>query len=110
MATFINACEYPQTTTLLAAILSHAKQGNRVQFLCEPGIGGAVVQRLRVALSRSRKRNLARGKKIDEFTLHHSIFKYTTLDGKRHDSIVVWTIKTHHHIHREILDDLLERN
>jgi len=80
-----------------------------VQFLTDASLGPAVVQRLRVALSRSRKRHEAKGSKVAEFTLCHAIYPYTK-NGKRHDCIVMWTEKTHHHIEREILDDLLERH
>lgn len=98
-----------KTTPLLVEILRHCKQGEQVQFLCDPGAGDAVVQRLRVALSRSRKRNEARGKKVDLFTLHDSIYPHTDLQGKRHDCVVMWIHKTEQHRDRELLDDLLER-
>ena len=98
-----------KTTPLLVEILRQCKQGHRVQFLCDAGSGSAVVQRLRVALSRSRKRNEAAGKKLDLFTMHDSVHPYTTVDGKRHDCVVIWTNKTEQHRDRELLDDLLER-
>lgn len=98
-----------KTTPLLIEILRHTKAGNQVQFLCDPGAGDAVVQRLRVALSRSRKRNEANGKKLDLFTMHDSIYPHTDLSGKRHDCVVIWTSKTEQHRDRELLDDLLER-
>lgn len=99
-----------KTTPLLVEILSHCKNGEQVQFLCDPGAGEAVVQRLRVALSRSRKRNEQRGKKIDVFTMHDSIYPYTDEHGKRHDCVVMWTRKTEQHRDRELLDDLMERS
>lgn len=98
-----------KTTPLLVEILRHTKLGEQVQFLCDPGAGEAVVQRLRVALSRSRKRNEAAGRKLDLFTMHDSIYPYTDLNGKRHDCVVMWTSKTEQHRDRELLDDLLER-
>lgn len=97
-----------KTTHLLAEILIRCKAGERVQFLASAGTGEAVVQRLRVALSRSRKRNEARGRRIEEFTLRHQIYSYTH-SGIRHDAIVMWIEKHQHHVAREILDDLLER-
>lgn len=98
-----------KTTRLLAAILVECKKGNRVQFLCPPSLGDAVVQRLRVALSRSRKRNEAKGRKLDLFTMHDSVYPFTDENGKRHDCVVIWTNKTETHRDLELLDDLLER-
>lgn len=109
MTIWINEEHTKKTTRLLVEILRECKNGNRVQFLCPPGLGNVVVQRLRVALSRSRKRNEAAGKKLDLFTMHDSVYPYTDLEGKRHDCIVIWTNKTEQHRDRELLDDLLER-
>lgn len=109
MAIWIDTKQTPRTTLLLGTVLTHARSGERVKFLVDSGVGPAVVQRLRVALSRSRKRNEARGKKNSEFTLCHSIHPHTE-QGKRFDCIVMWTVKTHHHVERELLDDLLERD
>jgi hypothetical protein len=97
------------TNHLLAAVLSHCKSGERVQFLVEPRVAASVVQRLRVALSRSRNRHKVAGKKIEEFTLRHSIHPYTNRDGKRHSCVVMWVEKQPHHVARELLDDLMER-
>lgn len=99
-----------KTAPLLIEVLSHCKAGEQVQFLTGPGVGKAVVQRLRVMLSRSRKRNLAKGKKVDEFTLHDSIYPFTSESGSRHDCVVMWTAKTELHEQRELLDDLMERS
>lgn len=109
MAIWIDTSGGISTVELLAKVLTHARQGERCKFLVDPGIGSAVVQRLRVALSRSRNRNQARGRKIEEFTLCHTIHPYTS-EGKRRDCIVMWTEKNPHHKRREILDDLLERD
>lgn len=95
------------TNTLLGEILIHAKQGERVMMLTEPGGALKIVTRLRTALSRSRQRNRKAGRKIEEFTLHHSVFPYTQ-DAKRHDCLVMWIERTPRHVLREHLDDLLE--
>jgi len=108
MTIWIDPSKADKTTHLLVEILTHSKAGHRAQFLVSPSAGEAVVQRLRVALSRSRKRNEDSGKKIDEFTLRHEIYPYTQ-EGKRYDCIVMWTEKNQHHVIRETLDDLLER-
>lgn len=109
MAIWIPEEDTRKTTPLLVEILRECKKGNRVQFLCAPGMGDVVVQRLRVALSRSRKRNEAAGKKLDLFTMHDSVHPYTTPEGKRHDCVVIWTVKTEKHQDLQLLDDLLER-
>lgn len=109
MTVWIDQKHTRKTTPLLVEILRHCKEGERVQFLCDPGQGDSVVQRLRVALSRSRKRNEAAGKKLSLFTMHDSVYPYTDLEGKRHDCIVMWISKTEQHRDRELLDDLLER-
>ncbi len=98
------------TNQLLAEVLSHCKSGERVQFLVEPRAAEYVVQRLRVALSRSRNRNKANGRKVDEFTLRHTIYPHTDSAGKRHSCIVMWIEKQQHHIVRELLDDIMERD
>jgi hypothetical protein len=98
------------TNQLLATVLSHCKSGDRVQFLVEPRAAENVVQRLRVALSRSRNRNKAMGRKVDEFTLRHTIYPHTDSEGKRHSCIVMWVEKQQHHIVRELLDDIMERD
>lgn len=97
------------TNRLLAEILSRCSQNERVQFLVEPRAAPFVVQRLRVALSRSRKRNKQHGRKVSEFTLRHTIHPYTD-KGKRHSCIVMWTERQSHHKQRELLDDLMERD
>lgn len=109
MTHFIDTKKIHKTAELLSNVLYICQQGQRVQFLVDSGVGPAVVQRMRVALSRSRKRNESRGRKISEFTLCHEIYPYTDSSGKRHDAIVMWTEKTRRHVIREMLDDLVER-
>lgn len=99
-----------KTNQLLAEILSRCRDDQRVQFLVEPRAASHVVQRLRVALSRSRNRNKRNGHKVVEFTLRHSIHPHTSKDGKRHSCIVMWIVREAHHLHRELLDDLMERD
>lgn len=109
MTHFLDTSEIQKTTDLLAHTLYWCKQGNHVQFLVDPGTGPAVVARMRVALSRSRARNVKNGRKVDEFSMRHNIYPYTSRDGKRHDAIVIWTEKNSYHERRELLDDLVER-
>lgn len=98
------------TNHLLAEILSRCKDDERVQFLVEPRADAHVVQRLRVALSRSRNRNRKYNRKVVEFTLRHSIHPFTDQVGKRHSCIVMWVERQSHHLNRELLDDLMERD
>lgn len=109
MAKWLTDAESKESAILMAEILALARSGDRVQFLVSAGRGGHVVQRLRVALSRSRKRNEKVGKKNALFSVRHSIYPFTQ-DGKRHDCIVMWTEKNLGHTAREILDDVLEPN
>ena len=98
-----------KTNDLLANILIHCRNDQRVQFLVEPRADSHVVQRLRVALSRSRNRNRKQNKPVFEFTLRHSIHPYTQ-DGKRWSCIVMWIERERHHVQREMLDDLMSRD
>lgn len=110
MTVWIGPEHTKKTTPLLVEILRHTKQGEQVQFLADPGSGEAVVQRLRVTLSRSRVRNRARGRKIDMFTMHHSVYPWHDGNGRRHDCVVIWTNKNETHRDLELLDDILERD
>jgi len=97
------------TNRLLAEVLIPCKAGERVQFLVDARAPGLIAQRLRVALTRSRNRHRRAGRPVDEFTLRHDIYPYTK-DGKRFACIVMWIEKDIHHLRRELLDDLMERN
>lgn len=110
MAVWIDTTDKPNTADFLARVLQVGLTGERAKFLVDPGQGMVVVQRLRVALSRSRERNRRRGKKNSEFTLSASTFPYTELSGKRHECVVMWVRRSTTHEHRELLDDLMERN
>jgi len=96
------------TNRLLGEILLATQDGGQVQFLTDPGCENRMVQRLRVALSRSRSRHRNRSSKVQAFTLRHSTYAYTDLSGKRFGCVVMWTERHRHHVTREILDNLLE--
>lgn len=108
MAVWLTDAESKTTDNLMAEVLSLAGETERVQFLVAPGTGGAVVQRMRVALSRSRARQKKRGKNYKEFTLRHDCYPYTTESGKRYDCIVMWIERRRHHRLKEILTDTLK--
>lgn len=109
MTIMIHPTPGTKTKEVLSQILTHALQGEQVQFLVDPMVGPAAVQRLRVELSRSRKRNEARGKKIQVFSLKNSFYPYTDASGKRHTCVVMWIEKRETHQMLEALDDLMER-
>lgn len=98
-----------KTDVLLATILNHALQGNRVRFLVERRGDVRVMQRLRTALSRSRDRNRRAGNPITEFTMKSESFPFTDSSGKQHTCLVVWVEKNKFHVNRELLDDVMER-
>lgn len=90
-------------------ILAECHKGNQVQFLVTPGAGLKVVQRLRSALTRSRNRNRLAGRRISQFTLRHSVYPYHTLDGSRHDCVLIWIERELRHRRHELVDDFLLR-
>jgi len=100
------------SSELLAAVLYNLvrEQHERTQVLVERGQGPATINKLRVALSRSRKRNTEKGKKIARFTLNHSIYPYTDGTGARFDAVVLSTQKNRLHRALELVDDMLDRD
>lgn len=95
------------TKALLGAILTHVNADQQVQFLCDPGMGNAVMQRVRVMLSRVRASLAEKGRPKKHFKLHHSVYPYTTKDGKRFDCVVVWKSKNLRHSITESLEAMV---
>src|SRR3546814_4969177 len=84
------------TRELLAEIIRHAVLAEaEVRFFTPRGEGKAVMQRVRMELSRSRQRNERKGKKNLRFSLHQSIYPWTTLDGKRLERVLVTRSEEH---------------
>lgn len=98
-----------KTNDLLVQFLTHAQRGERVQFLVPPSSGPQVVQRLRSALTRSRRRNERNGRKPAMFGVRAEFYPYTDAAGVRHECVVMWTEKTPYHRGQELLQDLVER-
>src|SRR3546814_6318155 len=93
---------------LLAEIIRHAVLAEaEVRFFTPRGEGKAVMQRVRMELSRSRQRNERKGKRNLRFSLHQSIYPWTTLDGKRLERVLVTSTRSPTHPNLELLDDLL---
>lgn len=97
---------------LLAQALHHLVRLNepKVQVLVDRGDGAKTVNKLRVALSRSRNRNSSKNRKILRFTLNHSIYPYTAADGTRFDAVVLSIQKNRLHRALELVDDIMERS
>jgi hypothetical protein len=106
MAEVLIQVDVNDTQALLGAILTHVNADQRVQFLCDPGMGGPIMQRVRVKLSRVRKKLNERGRPKKHFKLHHDIYPYSK-DGKRHDCVVVWRTRNLRHSISETLEDLI---
>lgn len=90
MATRINTPAIDDTKKLLEQVLLVViPSDERALFLCESGEGEAVLQRLRVMISRNRKALARKGKRRKYFRLRSTIHPETH-DGKRFDACVVW--------------------
>src|SRR3546814_11217423 len=77
------------TRELLAEIIRHAVLAEaEVRFFTPRGEGKAVMQRVRMALSRSRQRNERKGQTNLRFSLHPFIYPLTNLDGKRFELVM----------------------
>lgn len=95
------------TELLLGTILMHIEQDSHVMFLTPPSRATAVMQRLRVKLSRVRRKLELEGRPRKHFTMHHTIHRHTELDGTRHDCVVVWRTKSQRHRIVESLEDMV---
>jgi hypothetical protein len=98
------------TEKLLEQILIPILQRDaRVRFLCPPGEGEAIAQRIRVMLSRKRKGLERQNKKPRRFRLHSSIHKETH-DGVRKDCLIMWQSTSDLHLMTQDLEDVLTGN
>lgn len=96
------------TEKLLEEILKVilAKEGERVLFLCPPSQGEAIVQRIRVMISRNRKSLIAKGKRPKRFQLKSS-FHYETHNSKRWQACVLWVYTSDQNQMLQTLEGLL---
>lgn len=99
------------STELLREVLIQLlkKDAERVQVLVDRGQAKATIDKLRVALSRSRERNRTAQRKIAHFTLNHSVYPYTNAEGRRFDALVLSIYKSRRHRALELVDDMLSR-
>lgn len=98
MACRIDQPELDNTEKLLGQVLPIILlDESRALFLCKAGTGEAIVQRLRVMISRKRKELQAKSKRVRRFRLRDSIHQETH-NGIRCDAVVLWrdVSDTHH--------------
>lgn len=89
--------------TVLKVILMEQE---RVIFLVDPGTGEAVVQRLRVMISRKRKDLLRKGKRVKRFKMRDAVYPETHA-GRRFDACVIWQDSSERHRMQEDLERML---
>lgn len=95
MTTRIDKPVLENTNQLLFQVLKLVLADERVAFLCPAGDGEAVIQRLRMQLSRQRQRMRAKGKPIQEFVLCASSHPETHGPNyTRHDCVVMWRVRS----------------
>ena len=105
MTVRLNNPTLDDTATLLSEILLVVlKDGERALFLTPAGEGAAILQRLRVMISRKRNAMKAQGRKVKEFRLRSTIHPETH-NGKRHDACVCWVEVSITTQMRQILED-----
>lgn len=97
------------TEQLLIEMLTAFRDGNRLLFLVPPNEGPAVVQRIRMRLSRLRKQMDEKGRPRRHFRITARFFPYTNSQGNRLQCVVLQEIRTKRHeltesIERMILD------
>ena len=96
------------TEQLLGEILAGFNDGYRVTFLCDSGVGPAVIQRLRMRLSRLRASMDAKGIAKQHFRLLAQHYPYTNLKGNRYDCVVMIKIKTQQHKVYESVEGMMK--
>ena len=107
MAARIDNPALTDTHKLLEQILLIVvRDDSRALFLCDAGTGEAVLQRVRVMISRQRGKLARKGRRVKHFRLRSSIHPETH-DGKRFDACVVWQEKNAVHMMSEDLEGIL---
>lgn len=96
------------TTAMLEVIIEHFNNGQGVTFLCHSGQGKAVIQRLRMRLSRLRNSMDAKNLPKQHFRLEAHSYPYTNTRGQRYDCIVMRQVKSRQHIVSETVERFLK--
>lgn len=94
------------TKELVQQVLIITSQGNHALFLTDPGSGNNVVARIRVMISRKREEAKRRRIRMRYFKIHHSVMRWTELDGTRKDCIIMWESRNDRHLVAELIEDL----
>lgn len=106
----IEEAESLTTRDLLAAIYtSTVVESKSSKFLCARGTGKAIMARVRMELTRSRKRMERRGRRYTRFTLTQDVIPWTDSSGKTHDCVILNAVRNETHEKLELLDDLIAR-
>lgn len=95
------------TTEFVAQILIEFNKGNRVIFLCEPSSASAVMNRIRMRISRSRGELESKGILQDHFSVKEYRFPYTNSKGRRFTAIVLRKFKSNRHKLKETVEGLI---
>lgn len=111
MAIRIEDPQLDNTRALLNQVFSVVKQDQRAMFICPRGEGAAIVQRLRMGVSRARKKLERYRVRQQHFKLHHSIVPWTEVvdgfPGKRFDCVIIWRSRGIRHVMMEELEAML---
>lgn len=107
MARTIEKADELSTRNLLGAIIKDTlKQQGSVKFLVARGQGQATMSRVRMELTRTRKRLEKAGRNPARFTLKQTIIPWTE-SGKTHDCVIVRCVKNSTHANMELLEDMI---
>jgi hypothetical protein len=94
------------TEALLKEAMPWMNRQARVSFLVPAGMGVPWIQRIRVKISRIRKKLESRGKKYRHFNLRSTIHPYTH-EGIRYDCVTMWTTQNATQESIELLEEML---
>lgn len=92
------------TEKLLGQSLLIMNDGNRATFLCDAGMGQAVVSRIRMRLSRLRATMDRKNQPRQHFRLNAQVYPYTNRQGFRSDCVVLSRVKTREHLLAESIE------
>lgn len=110
MTQTIEEAESLTTRDLLAKIYTSTMvESQPCKFLCARGTGRSIMARVRMELTRTRKRMEQRGRRYTRFTLTQAIIPWTDGKGITHDCVILGATRTQQHENLELMDDLIAR-
>lgn len=104
MAIELNLDDYDSTESLLMAILTHVFEDHRVRILVPPEDAHKVIARIRVKLSRQRKKMEIKGRNYRRFFLMIDRVPWTLANGTRRTCLILSIKKTNVHKAIEALE------